>query len=122
MMGSVNQNGNFHYTLVCYKVCNEIFSPLFFWTYIANVGYLFTRLFTALGADLKNSDPLVKVESIYAFLFLILIKILLPSYMGAILHERVLFQFNLFSLLGWLVGGVLTTGKRELKKQPKLQL
>jgi len=72
-----------------FQVCNDIFSPLFFLTFVANIGYLFTRLYVGLGKDLQNSLLIVKIESVYAFLFLIVIKILLPSYMGAQLNERV---------------------------------
>jgi len=58
-------------------------------TYIANVGYLLTRLYIGLGIDFKQKLLFVQVEAIYAIFFLTFIKIILPCYTGAMLHEKV---------------------------------
>jgi hypothetical protein len=78
------------------KHCNDLLSPLFLFTYVANIVYLFTRLYTGLEDDLRNSALFVKIESIYAFGFQFFIKILLPSYLAAQLHEKVRTQLYIF--------------------------
>jgi hypothetical protein len=79
----VKSNGNLNL-----QHCNDVFSPLFLLTYVANVGYLFTRLYTGLQQDLQHPNFSVKLESVYAFGYQILIKILFPSYLAARLNER----------------------------------
>jgi len=61
---------------------------LFFLTYVGNVAYLFTRLYTGLGKDLNNGAVVVQVEAVYAFAFLVFIKILLPTYLAGRLSEK----------------------------------
>jgi len=76
------------------QVCNDIFSPLFLFTYGANIGYLLARLSLGIGTGINSSYFIEQVETVYALLLLIFVKILLPTYFGAILHDRV---YNIYS-------------------------
>ena len=64
-------------------------------TYVANVGYLFTRLYTGLSDDLADPLLTVRIESLYAFGYQIILKILTPCYLASKLNEQVRLRYKL---------------------------
>lgn len=62
---------------------------------MGNVIYLLTRLYTGLFEDLQNPELIVRLESIYAFVYQIG-KIMIPTWLAALLNETVITANYLF--------------------------
>ncbi|XP_021947687.2 uncharacterized protein LOC110845553 [Folsomia candida] len=66
--------------------CNQVFAPIILVNFMGNVIYLLTRLYTGLFEDLQNPELIVRLESIYAFVYQIG-KIMIPTWLAALLNE-----------------------------------
>jgi len=58
--------------------------------YVGNVAYLLARLYIGVEQNLKEETFVIQLEALYSSMFLILIKIFLPTYLAAKLNERAL--------------------------------